>query len=108
VAAGDPYKRLLAVREAMVVEPWSDMEGAPMGSEFLESRGLVDPETDAFHRDAALKCLANILGDEERAEVFVLALDGLLADKPKTDVLRRRTGILASGFTKLLNTPKRK
>ena len=64
----------------MVLEPWSDMVGAPMGREFLAACETIDPETDALHRKVALDCVAAVLGDGASAEVFLLALDGLLAD----------------------------
>src|SRR5512138_125508 len=35
VGPGSPYQRLLEVCRVMVVEPWSDMVGAPMGGEFF-------------------------------------------------------------------------
>jgi AcrR family transcriptional regulator len=101
-ASGDPYERLLAVSRAMVLEPFSDMVGTPMGSDFIEACGKVAPETDAYHRKVALQCVAKILGDEESAEVFILSLDGLLSDNPKTEELERRMKILAARFTKSL------
>jgi AcrR family transcriptional regulator len=103
-ASGDPYERLLTVCGVMVLDPWSDMVGTPMGGEFFEACGRVDPDIDAYHRKVALQCFATILGDEESAEVFILALDGFLADKPKTEVLERRIQILAARFTMFLNT----
>jgi AcrR family transcriptional regulator len=102
-ASGDPYERLLTVCRVMAFDPWADMVGAPMGSEFFEACGRVDPDIDAYHRKVALQCVAAILGDEKSAEVFILALNGLLADKPKTDVLESRIQILAARFTMSLN-----
>jgi AcrR family transcriptional regulator len=96
---GDPYKRLLTVCKVMVLDPWSDMVGTPMGSEFFEACGRVDPEIEATHHKVALECVTRILGDSEIAEVFILALNGLLTDKPKIEVLERRIQILASSFT---------
>jgi AcrR family transcriptional regulator len=103
-ASGDPYERLLTVCGVMVLDPYSDMVGTPMGGEFFEACGRVDPDIDAHHRNVALQCVAAILGDEESAEVFILALNGLLADKPAVDALERRIQILASRFTKSSNT----
>src|SRR5262245_8296839 len=80
--AGKPYERLLGVCRLMVLEPWADMVGAPMGSEFFEACERIDPEIEAQHRNVALKCVASILGDKASADVFLLALDGLLADQP--------------------------
>src|SRR5262245_50506521 len=47
---GDAYERLLHVCRLMAIEPWAEMVGAPMGSEFLEACAQIDPEVDARHR----------------------------------------------------------
>ncbi|MFT3840085.1 MAG: TetR/AcrR family transcriptional regulator [Myxococcaceae bacterium] len=98
-AAGAPYDRLLRVSQLIAVEPWSEMAGAPMGGEFLAACERIDPQSAALHRKVALECAAEILGDEASAEVFLLALDGLLADDPSTQVLERRAELLVSRFT---------
>ena len=82
----------------MAFEPWAEMVGAPMGSEFLEACERIDPESEALHRKVTLECVAAILGDEASAEVFLLALDGLLADQPSMEVLEQRTQLLAARF----------
>jgi AcrR family transcriptional regulator len=95
---GSPHERLLGVCRLMALEPWAEMVGAPMGREFLEACERIDPERDAQHRRVARQCVATILGDEASAEVFLLALDGLLADQPPVEVLERRTRLLAARF----------
>ncbi|HTV21657.1 MAG TPA: TetR/AcrR family transcriptional regulator [Polyangiaceae bacterium] len=95
---GSPEERLLAVCRLMVLEPWAEMVVAPMGSEFLEACERIDPECEQLHRKVALKCVAAILGDAASAEVFLLALDGLLADQPTPKLLEQRTTLLAARF----------
>jgi len=95
---GSPYERLLSVCRLMALEPWAEMVGTPMGSEFLETCALIDPESVALYRKVVYGCVAAILGDETSAEVFLLALDGLFADKPSMEVLEQRTKLLASRF----------
>jgi AcrR family transcriptional regulator len=95
---GSPLDRLLSVCRVMVLEPWSDMVAAPMGAEFYDVCARLDPEVDARHHEVALACVTGILGEGERAEVFLLALDGLLADQPAPAVLERRVRILAERF----------
>ena len=95
---GSPYKRLLSVCRLMALEPWAEMVGAPMGSEFLETCERIDPESEALYRKVAHECVAAILGDETSTEVFLLALDGLLADQPSMEVLEQRTQLLAARF----------
>ena len=95
---GSPYERLLSVCRLMALEPWAEMLGAPMGREFLEVCQRIDPESEALYRKGVHGCVAAILGDQASAEVFLLALDGLLSDQPSMQVLERRTQILASRF----------
>lgn len=92
-------ERLFGVCRQMVLDPWAEMVGTPMGHEFLGSCGKIDPDTEALHRKVAQDCVRQILGDETSAEVFLLALDGLLADNPSTGTLERRVEILAARFT---------
>ena len=95
---GSAYDRLLSVCRMIALEPWAEMVGAPMGSEFLDACSRIDPECEALHRQVAMECVSAILGDETSAEVFLLALDGLLADQPSTEVLEQRTKLLAARF----------
>jgi TetR/AcrR family transcriptional regulator, transcriptional repressor of aconitase len=95
---GSPYKRLLSVCRLLALEPWAEMVGTPMGSEFLDVCERIDPGNEALYRKIAHECVAAILGDEASAEVFLLALDGLLSDQPSAEVLEKRTQLLAARF----------
>jgi AcrR family transcriptional regulator len=97
--AGSPGVRLLEVCRLVVLEPWADMVGAPMAGEFFDVCERLDPEIEALHRRVATECVARILGgDEAAAEVFLLALDGLLSDEPTTAVLEQRVQLLTARF----------
>ncbi|HTU61248.1 MAG TPA: TetR/AcrR family transcriptional regulator [Polyangiales bacterium] len=96
---GTANQRLLRVCRLMVLEPWAEMVRAPMGQEYLESCERIDPESDALHRKVALQCVKTILGDAASAEVFLLSLDGLLADQPSSETLEQRTQLLAARFS---------
>ncbi len=95
---GCPYERLFSVCRLMALEPWAEMVGTPMGSEFLETCELIDPESEALYRKIVYEGVVAILGDKASAEVFLLALDGLFADKPSLEVLEQRTKLLAERF----------
>jgi len=96
--SGSPYERLLSVCRLMALEPWAEMVGAPMGREFLKACERIDPASEALYRKVVHECVATILGDDASAEVFLLALDGLLADQPSMKVLEQRTQLLAARF----------
>ncbi len=95
---GSPFEKLISVCKLMVLEPWSDLVTSPMGSEFFDVCERINPEVEALHRKVALECVTAILGAEEQAEVFTLALEGLLTDQPTVAILEKRLRILAERF----------
>jgi AcrR family transcriptional regulator len=97
-APGTPGERLFEVCRLMILDPWAEMVGAPMGGEFFEACERIDPDIHALHHQVLLRCVSSVLGDKASAEVFLLALDGLLGDAPTTAVLQRRTRILVTRF----------
>lgn len=103
--AGSAYERLVAVCRVMVIEPWAEMVGAPMAGEFFDACERIDPEIEALHRAVARECAAAILGDAEAATVFLLALDGLLADEPAPAMLEHRVEVLAGRFVQVPANP---
>lgn len=97
---GNALGRLITVSKLLVVEPWSDMAGAAMATEFYEVCERLDPETSAQHRRVVIDCVTTILDDAAAAEVFVLALDGLLIDEPTVTILQQRVELLADRFAR--------
>ncbi|QUS40059.1 TetR/AcrR family transcriptional regulator [Tardiphaga alba] len=96
---GTAQDRLFEVCRLMVIEPWSDMIGAPMAGEFFDVCERIDPEVEALHRQIVIESATEILGgDSTSAEVFTLALDGLLTDEPPIPVLEQRIRLLAARF----------
>ena len=98
---GSPYERLFGVCRLMALEPWAEMVGTPMGSEFLGTCELINPESEKHYGSVMHECVAAILGDDACAEVFCLALDGLFVDKPSSRALRERIKLLAARFATL-------
>ena len=96
---GSTTDRLIDVCRLLVVEPWAEMVCTPMGGEFLDACEQITPESEALYREALFGSVAAILEDDASAEVFLLALDGLLSDRPSRDILEQRTRLLAERFT---------
>jgi AcrR family transcriptional regulator len=107
-SSASAYQRLLEVCRVVVTEPWSDMVGAPMAGDFYDVCERLDPEISKHHRLVAHRCVARILGDEAAAEVFLLALDGLLTDEPPPAVLQERVELLAARFARPTRPARRK
>jgi AcrR family transcriptional regulator len=99
-ATGSRADRLLQVCDLLLLEPWAEMVGAPMASEFYEVCERLAPALEAKHQKTFLKVVQAIIEDKEAAEVFLLALDGLHADMPATKVLRRRLELLVDRFVR--------
>ena len=96
---GSSYDRLVKTCHLVALEPWAEIVGTPMGSEFLEICALINTTNHALYRRTVHGSVSTILGDQASAEVFLLALDGLFADQPSMDVLEQRTKLLAARFT---------
>lgn len=96
----DAFERLVSVCRLLVLEPWNDMAGAPMAAEFYDVCERVGPQISRDHRRVVFECVVSILKDEPAAEVFLLALDGLLSDQPTPGMLEQRVRLLAERFAR--------
>lgn len=96
---GSPLERLVRVCQVTVIEPWAEMVSAPVGDEFFEICERIDPESEALYRRVMLGCVESVLHDPASSQVFLLALDGLLSDRPALADLEQRISLLAARFT---------
>jgi TetR/AcrR family transcriptional regulator, transcriptional repressor of aconitase len=91
-------EKLLRLCEIMCIGPWDMMSEAPMVEEFYVACETVIPDICAKHEKRWTDALRTVLGDREAADVFDLALDGLMGDKPSTTVFRKRVTLLVARF----------
>ncbi len=98
IGPGSKADRLFNVCEVMLLDPWVEIEGAPMAHEFHDMCARIEPEIEARYQEVMLQNVQAILESKELAEVFLLALDGLQADMPTGAVLRRRVTLLIDRF----------
>lgn len=98
IGPGSKAERLFKVCEVLLLDPWVEIEGAPMAHEFHDMCAQIEPEIEARYQEVKLQSVRAILESKELAEVFVLALDGLQADMPTGAVLRRRVALLIERF----------
>ncbi|WP_323017533.1 TetR/AcrR family transcriptional regulator [Castellaniella sp.] len=97
---GTVRQRLRRVCHCLILDSWSEMVAAPMASEFQDVYERLRPNVACHHREGVLECIVQVLNDMDLAQVFMLALDGLFADRPPLDVLTARINILVDCFTK--------
>lgn len=95
---GTTRERLQRVCQCLVLDCWSEMADAPMATEFQDVYERLRPKVAWNHREGVLECVDQVLGDAEASWVFLLALEGLFADRPPRDVLTARIGILVDRF----------
>ena len=98
IGPGSKAERLFKVCEVLLLDPWVEIEGAPMAHEFHDMCARIEPEIEARYQEVQLQSVRAILESKELAEVFLLALDGLQADMPTGAVLRRRVALLIDRF----------
>ncbi len=96
--SGSKAERLFKVCEVMLLEPWAEIEGAPMAHEFHDVCARIEPEIEARYQRVKHQNVQTILENKELAEVFLLALDGLQGDMPTVAVLQRRIALLIDRF----------
>lgn len=95
ISKKEKLQKLLSI---MIIKPWEKISGYPMSREFYNTCDLMDPKTFQKYEKQKLKITTAILGDKFHAEVFTLALEGLMADLPSSSVLKKRIEILVEKF----------
>ncbi|HXE18241.1 TetR/AcrR family transcriptional regulator [Castellaniella sp. UC4442_H9] len=96
---GPARARLQSICQIMLLDLWSEMEVAPMAGEFHDVCERLGPQVAQRHREGMRECVAQVLGDPELSLVFLLALEGLLSDRPPLEILSLRVAVLVSRFT---------
>jgi AcrR family transcriptional regulator len=90
--------KLMELCEIMCIGPWEMMSEAPMVEEFYAACEQVIPEICEKHEKSWAEALRAVLGDKPTADVFDLALGGLMSDKPAASVFRKRVQLLVDRF----------
>lgn len=90
--------KLMELCEIMCIGPWEMMSEAPMVEEFYAACEQVIPEICAKHEKRWVDALRAVFDDKPAADVFDLALGGLMTDKPSAAVFRKRVQLLVDKF----------
>lgn len=96
--SGSKSDKLFQVSEIMILEPWAEMENAPMASEFHDVCHKVEPDVCSEHEKVMLECIEIVLGNKDLAELFLLSLEGLQSDCPTVKTLEKRIKLLIRQF----------
>lgn len=94
----DRHGKLLQVLDLWLLQPLAEVAGAPQGGDLFEQALTLTPEIHEQHHALTRELLRELIADETAADVFRLALKGLLADQPPPETLRARVSVLAARF----------
>jgi TetR/AcrR family transcriptional regulator, transcriptional repressor of aconitase len=95
---GSKRERLLRVCDALYMVLWAEVLSSPMAGEFYDACTKIAPAIHATHDRAERTLLSRLLGSAAVAEVFQLAVSGLMLDMPRVRVLRKRLVMLVEQF----------
>jgi TetR/AcrR family transcriptional regulator, transcriptional repressor of aconitase len=91
-------RKILRVCELLLIEPWSELHRSPMLAEYYSTCRQLVPEAECRHQRLKLDIAQTILGDRERADLFLMAAQGLMLDLPTPATLRKRVTLLIDRF----------
>jgi TetR/AcrR family transcriptional regulator, transcriptional repressor of aconitase len=100
-------QKLFGICETLVLEPWEELFGMPASEGFFETCERVLPLATAAYARRRLRYAQALLRRRELAEVFLLAVDGLTKDQPRTAVLRKRLETLVDCFASTQLQPEK-
>jgi AcrR family transcriptional regulator len=94
----DKKAKLLLIIEAWLLEPLAHLMSSPQGDELFDQALGVAPTVQSTHHERTRQLLAAVIEDAAAADVFRLALKGLISDRPSIETLRARVAVLAEHF----------
>ena len=94
----DRKTKLLQVIDKWLLEPWAHLMSSPQGNELFDQALGIAPALEEAHHERTQQLLRAVIGDDAAADVFRLALKGLVTDRPPIETLRARVALLAEHF----------
>jgi AcrR family transcriptional regulator len=90
--------KLLMIIDAWLLGPLAHLMSSPQGDELFDQALAVSPSVQSTHRERTQQLLAAVIDDAAAADVFRLALKGLITDRPSIETLQARVAVLAEHF----------
>jgi AcrR family transcriptional regulator len=94
----DRKAKLLRIVDVWLLEPLAHLMSSPQGNELFDQALGVAPTVQSAHNERTRQLLAAVIDDPAAADVFRLALKGLMTDRPAIETLRARVAVLAARF----------
>jgi AcrR family transcriptional regulator len=91
-------EKLTRIIGVWIVDPYRDMKNTPYANDLLDGLVYISTQTEKRFRELFIKSITPLLGDDV-AEIIVLALRGLMDDRPPVKTLQKRIGLLIKPLT---------
>ncbi|MBN1188495.1 MAG: TetR/AcrR family transcriptional regulator [Dehalococcoidales bacterium] len=90
-------EKVMGIIDEWTIKPYIDIQRTPQANSWLDELVSISRETEKSYQDLFISSLEPIIG-EERAEVIVYSLRGLMNDRPAADLLTKRIRILVEAM----------
>jgi AcrR family transcriptional regulator len=94
----DKKTKLLLVIDKWLLDLLGYLMSSPQGNELFDEVLGIASTLEVTHSEKTRQLLRAVIGDDAAADVFRLALKGLLTDHPTIETLRARVALLAERF----------
>jgi AcrR family transcriptional regulator len=91
-------EKTLKIIDEWIVGPYVDIQRTPYSNGWLDELVSISKQTEDHFRELFIRSLVPLVG-EERAEVIVFSIRGLMDDRPGVEHLTKRIEILVAGMT---------
>jgi TetR/AcrR family transcriptional regulator, transcriptional repressor of aconitase len=93
-------EKLTRIIGVWIVDPYRDMKNTSYANDLLDGLVYISIQTEKRFRELFIKSIAPLVGDDV-AEIIVLALRGLIDDRPPVKTLQKRIDLLIKPMTYL-------
>lgn len=90
-------EKVMGIIDEWIVRPYIEIQGTPSANGWLDELVSISKETERNFRELFIRSLEPLTG-EERAQVIVLSIRGLMDDRPAVKHLRKRIRILVNAL----------
>jgi AcrR family transcriptional regulator len=90
-------EKVLDIIHEWIIQPYIDIQGTPYANGWLDELVSISKETEKNFRKLFIKSLEPLIG-EERGEVIVYSIRGLMDDRPDVELLTKRIQILVNAL----------
>ena len=91
-------EKLTAIIDVWIVDPYRVLKGTLYTNDLMDGLVYISNQSEIRFRELFIKSIAPLVG-EDTAEIIVLAIRGLMDDRPPVNILKKRIGLLIEKLT---------